>query len=40
MKKRESVSTIMTKNVHAIRVEEPLRKALEMVRNQKFVTCR
>jgi CBS domain-containing protein len=36
MKKREPVSSIMTKNVHSIRVDEPLRKAVEMVKHHKI----
>ncbi len=32
MKKREPVSSIMTKGVHTIRVDQPLRKAVEMVK--------
>ncbi len=36
MKKREPVSSIMTKNVHSIRVDESLRKAVEMVKHHKI----
>lgn len=36
MQYNEPVSSIMTRNVHAIRIDQPLSKAIEMVRHYKI----